>query len=411
MPNQPQSQANSLLNLLNPYQQSTRDVRHLPHPESEEGEGGPESPSAILLRELQGQSDEEEERDRERYIGDEREGMSPTPTPSRSVLGLGLNTISNQKSGKETTTTNSSEDGDGQPPQSLMYANPAGTQRTSHTRAEESPGPFRPAGSSSTSESRRSASTSPGPSTISNYASGLDLESTIEPTVSPVTSTKNIHIPTFREPPRPSRTISGSSKRPSSSGEGYLDPPLPASRKGKGKEKKVGGRKYHQVQGSDDRPGDDRKVGKGGLNDYEKALWKWVNVDDLDGFLQEVSFLRLSFLWDIADGRSTHSIKEKDSTVSFSLNSLISCMSHSFFSFLTISLSSFHAPFSWLSVLLLLAAQTRSRCTTLTSRTTFFVIGFSTFLLSCIDYPKLWSTNGETVGKLDDVLIEKCLIR
>jgi len=325
MANQPQSQANSLLNLLNPYQQSTRDVRHLPH-SAEGDEGEPESPSAMLLRELQGQSDEEEENERERYIRDEREGMSPTPTPSRSVLGLGLNTISNQKSGKETTTTNSSEDEDGQPPQSLIYANPAGTQRTSHIRAEESPGPFRPAGSSSTSESRRSASTSPGPSTISNYASGLDLESTVEPTVSPVTSTKNINIPTFREPPRPSRTVSGSSKRPSSSGEGYLDPPLSASRKGKGKEKKVGGRKYHQVQDTDD-TGDGQRVGKGGLNDYEKALWKWVNVDDLDGFLQEVSSLRLSFLCDTADGRSTRSTREKDSTVYSSLNSLISCMS------------------------------------------------------------------------------------
>jgi autophagy-related protein 9 len=306
MPNQsqPQSQANSLLNLLNPYQQSTRDVRHLPH-SAEGDEGEPESPSAMLLRELQGQSDEDEERERERYIRDEREGMSPTPTPSRSVLGLGMNTISNQKSGKETTTTNSSED-DEQPPQSLMYQPGGSDRRTSHTRAEESPGPFRPAGSSSTSESRRSASTSPGPSTISNYASGLDLESTVEPTVSPVTSTKNIHIPTFREPPRPSRTISGSSKRPPSErgdSQGYLDPPLSSSRKGKGKEKekKVGGRKYHQVQDSDDHAGDDRKVGKGGLNDYEKALWKWVNVDDLDGFLQEVSFLRLSFLWDTAD--------------------------------------------------------------------------------------------------------------
>ena len=29
-------------------------------------------------------------------------------------------------------------------------------------------------------------------------------------------------------------------------------------------------------------------VRKAGLNDYEKALWRWVNVDDLDGFLQEV---------------------------------------------------------------------------------------------------------------------------
>jgi autophagy-related protein 9 len=71
-----------------------------------------------------------------------------------------------------------------------------------------------------------------------------------------------------------------------------LDPPLSASRKGKGKEKKVGGRKYHQISQEIEDPGGDRqrqKVGKEGLNDYEKALWKWVNVDDLDGFLQEVS--------------------------------------------------------------------------------------------------------------------------
>ena len=29
---------------------------------------------------------------------------------------------------------------------------------------------------------------------------------------------------------------------------------------------------------------------KVGLDEYEKALWNWVNVDDLDGFLQEVGF-------------------------------------------------------------------------------------------------------------------------
>jgi autophagy-related protein 9 len=33
---------------------------------------------------------------------------------------------------------------------------------------------------------------------------------------------------------------------------------------------------------------DQRQRKKEGLNEYEKALWKWVNVDDLDGFLQEV---------------------------------------------------------------------------------------------------------------------------
>jgi hypothetical protein len=57
----------------------------------------------------------------------------------------------------------------------------------------------------------------------------------------------------------------------------------------------MGGRKYHPVaQGLEEQDEDnmtrERAVGKQGLNDYEKALWGWVNVDDLDGFLQEVSY-------------------------------------------------------------------------------------------------------------------------
>jgi hypothetical protein len=36
-------------------------------------------------------------------------------------------------------------------------------------------------------------------------------------------------------------------------------------------------------------PGVGKEGGKAGLNEYERALWKWVNVDDLDGFLQDVS--------------------------------------------------------------------------------------------------------------------------
>lgn len=28
---------------------------------------------------------------------------------------------------------------------------------------------------------------------------------------------------------------------------------------------------------------------KGGLDEYDKALWDWVNVQDLDSFLQDVS--------------------------------------------------------------------------------------------------------------------------
>ena len=325
MPYQPQSQANSLLNLLNPYQQSTRDVRHHPHShpeERDEDEHGlePESPSAMLLRELQG-GNEDSESEREGYRGGDREGMSPTPTPSRSTTGLGLASITNDRTVRATTAGSSSEDGDGdgdQPPQSIMYANtkPAIRSTSHRSRGEDSPGPFRPAGSSSTSTvsapASRSASTSPGPSTISNYASGLDpdLGNTVDPAsvTSPISpgNTRRVHIPTFREPPGPSRIPSGSRSGPGSGsdsklqrkiseerGEGYLDPPLSSSRKGKGKARNVGGRKYHQVSSHPDEPGLPRERRKEGLNEYEKALWSWVNVDDLDGFLQEVSLIAL----------------------------------------------------------------------------------------------------------------------
>ena len=323
MPYQPQSQANSLLNLLNPYQQSTRDVRHHPHSHPEEGgedegELEPESPSAMLLRELQG-GDEDSEGEREGCRGGDREGMSPTPTPSRSTTGLGLASITNDRTVRATTAGSSSEDGDGdgdQPPQSIMYAKakPASRSTSHRSRGEESPGPFRPAGSSSTStvsaSASRSASTSPGPSTISNYASGLDpdLGNTVDPAsvTSPISpgNTRRVHIPTFREPPGPSRVPSGSRSTPESNsrlqrklsgerGEGYLDPPLSSSRKGKGKARNVGGRKYHQVSSHPDEPGLPRERRKEGLNEYEKALWSWVNVDDLDGFLQEVSLIAL----------------------------------------------------------------------------------------------------------------------
>lgn len=82
-------------------------------------------------------------------------------------------------------------------------------------------------------------------------------------------------------------------------GQGYLDPPLSSSRTSKkGKARSIGGRRYHQLSTTADREEEDSdneriranaKVGKQGLNEYEKALWQWVNVDDLDGFLQEVS--------------------------------------------------------------------------------------------------------------------------
>jgi autophagy-related protein 9 len=342
----PQSQANSLLNLLNPYTSIGRS--RLDEHDHDDGNDRhstlePESPSVMLLRELQGDGDEddERERERERYIRGDREGMSPTPTPtsgpSRRAGPLAISTAGTRAG--PTTTTSSSEDGEGnEPPRSLIYGNTpirdgdrgTSTEQDANAAMEmDSPGPFKLGlNSSSTSNSghqsrSRSVSTSPGPSTISQYASGLELgETTLEAPVgnSPIASTANSNpntdtvqtrnVPTFREPPvpvrpGPSRTTSSSRRKSPTSttnteqdrnqGYGYLDPPLSSSRKGKGKGKSVGGRKYHQVPSADQAEVEDgqrsRKQGGGkqGLNEYEKALWKWVNVDDLDGFLQEVS--------------------------------------------------------------------------------------------------------------------------
>lgn len=258
----------------------------------------------MLLRELQGdESNEGDVDDAEEVEGDGRqarisatrlrERLSPTPTPSH-----------NQRRPSAIATTNTastSSDDDDQPPQSLMYAaashTPVAGRSIQKGKARvTSPGPFKPALSSSASESR-SRSTSPGPSTISNYASGLEATA-----LEPSATAPALHVPTFREPPRPSpptQTISGGSLKRKSPRQGYLDPPLSSSNtsgkdKGKGKAKNVGGRKYHQVANDDLDERDEEEVmrskplSKQGLNDYEKALWKWVNVDDLDGFLQEV---------------------------------------------------------------------------------------------------------------------------
>lgn len=304
MPTSPR-QSDSLLNLLNPYSSMARSSYPVRQNE-------PESPSTMLLRELQGDGESQEgdiDDDRDERDGRQaeltasqlRERLSPTPTPTH---------VNRRPSAIATThTTASSEDEDeDQPPQSLMYAAtnasfPKIPGRSINAQKgkgrETSPSPFKPALSSSASESR-SRSTSPGPSTISNYASGLEATN-----LEPSTATSPVrNVPTFREPPRPSppsRTVSGSSSKlkSKSPNKGYLDPPLSSSgtnRKGKGKAKSVGGRKYHQVGNDDETEREDggakrsKSLSKQGLNDYEKALWKWVNVDDLDGFLQEVCY-------------------------------------------------------------------------------------------------------------------------
>ncbi|WWD18817.1 hypothetical protein CI109_103272 [Kwoniella shandongensis] len=407
-------QNNSLLNLLNPYSSVARSARP-----------DPDSPSTMLLRELQGgpadnedddDADAEPTRSGHGSGSGRRERMSPTPTPT------------NWRPTHVIATPSTSSDDEEAPPRSIMFGEqpePAtsagggggdrtptsppsllpggsGRSRTQPFAATSIPrpgsGPFRAVSgggggpsSSSTSDSR---STSPGPSTISVYASGLDGTGIAESSVpgssrDPSTSPEQpapIRLPTFREPPlvgRPSpprRTSSSSKKAPSPSprlvsGPGYLDPsvPPPAS-KGKGKARDKGGRRYQSLpaQAEDDDEEEEGTEGRGrgrsaglggvrhggpgksGLNDYEKALWKWVNVEDLDGFLQEV--------YEYYKGKGIYCI-----ALARVLNLL----------------------------------------------TTFFVIGFSTFLSSCIDYTKLTSsTSGpNAVGRLDDVLIGQCLTR
>lgn len=86
-----------------------------------------------------------------------------------------------------------------------------------------------------------------------------------------------------------------------------------------------------------------------GLDDYEKALWNWVNVYNLDAFLQEVYYYY--------EGKGIYSI-----ALSRGLNLL----------------------------------------------TVGFVIGFSTFLLGCIDYSRL---RRENATQLSHVVIDHCVSR
>ncbi|ORY24579.1 autophagy protein Apg9-domain-containing protein [Naematelia encephala] len=381
--------SNSILNLLNPYASMSRSA----YPTQPPTAADPDSPSTFLLRELGGDNDGPGASD-----SNDRSRMSPTPTP-----------VTPSRRPTRVLSTPSTSDDEG-PPRSIVFGGRNGGEGGDRTPKSPSgplpraihqvvspdvqprvvsPGPFR-AGPSSSSAS---ASTSPGPSTISVYASGLDgtgiegggsSEPSREPSVSPrvVPARKT---PTFREPPRPGppqRSASNSNKRKSSprlsSGPGYLEPSLvsPSDRKGKGKARATGGRIYHAVSSRDVDDGDEREdeeetkpfrgryaafgggttgvPSKTGLNAYERALWKWVNVDDLDGFLQEV--------YEYYKGKGIYCI-----ALARVLNLL----------------------------------------------TTFFVIAFSTFLLSCIDYPKLTSSisGPNDVGRLDDVLIGQCLTR
>ncbi|KAJ3559993.1 hypothetical protein NP233_g11118 [Leucocoprinus birnbaumii] len=91
-----------------------------------------------------------------------------------------------------------------------------------------------------------------------------------------------------------------------------------------------------------------RRPKMGGLDAYERALWNWVNVYNLDAFLQEVYYYY--------EGKGIYSI-----ALARGLNLL----------------------------------------------TVGFVIGFSTFLLGCVDYSKLRHEPATT--RLSEVVVDKCV--
>ena len=105
-----------------------------------------------------------------------------------------------------------------------------------------------------------------------------------------------------------------------------------------------------------------------GLDNYEKALWNWINVYNLDAFLQEVYYYY--------DGKGIYSI-----ALSRGLN------------------------------LLLVPSRFQVNCTHIKFiyfSTVGFVIGFSTFLLGCIDYASLRRHNHT---RLSDIIVDRCVSR
>ena len=103
-----------------------------------------------------------------------------------------------------------------------------------------------------------------------------------------------------------------------------------------------------------------------GLDEYEKALWNWVNVYNLDAYLQEVYYYY--------EGKGIYSI----------------------------------ALARGLKLLYVTPHLRLSFPSNLEFRTVGFVIGFSTFLLGCINYTSL---RHEKHSKLTDIIIPQCVSR
>ncbi|WVQ76748.1 hypothetical protein IAR50_006422 [Cryptococcus sp. DSM 104548] len=303
----------------------------------------PESPSTMLLKELQGdpphlaangEARQVSQSHSRQMLEPEPEGSGSTPRGSRS----NPNQIHVLDDGSD------DDDDGGNPPQSLIF----GDQGAPRSQVDR-PGNARITSNDEAEQSSVSVSTS-------------EMESRAPS--SGVAGGRATRKPLFRETSLPQVSSTQRPSWPGSPGQRVstsLDPtiPPPSHSKGKGKEKakakakarNKGGHTYHAV-GADDSAGElARQTSKSGLDEYEKALWKWVNVEDLDGFLQEV--------YEYYKGKGIYCI-----ALSRVLNLL----------------------------------------------TTFFVIAFSTFLISCIDYSKFTSDHGRP-DKLEDVIVDQCLTR
>jgi autophagy-related protein 9 len=102
-----------------------------------------------------------------------------------------------------------------------------------------------------------------------------------------------------------------------------------------------------------------------GLDAYERALWNWVNVYNLDAFLQEVyHYYQGKGIYCIALSRGLNLLSVKF------LRSFYACVSRIFRS------------------------------------TVGFVIGFSTFLLGCVEYSRI---RPEHITHLSDVVVDRCV--
>ena len=269
----------------------------------------PDSPSTLLLRELQGDDDE-------------------SPIKSGRVLD------SHSPASRPTLDAVQGGQDDDEPPQSIMFGehDPRDRPRKS-ADGERTP----------RSPSARLPPTQPMVFPVSPGPFRADTTSSISTDDEPGPSS----IASDPRPPPPRRTSSKKSNQRTRtpprlvSGTAYLDPSIPSPRTAKGKErlKTKAGREYASLpsreededEDGEDPPGRGRYAGfgvvdgpglkKSGLSGYEKALWRWVNVDDLDGFLQEVR----GELPRPLIARCTSITRERASTVLLSLAYSISC--------------------------------------------------------------------------------------